>query len=55
MKRTAVFGFALLLLAATAAAQVSASDLAAIRAVLDAQAAAWNRGDIDAYMAGFTQ
>ena len=53
MKRTAVFGLAILLLAATAAAQVSASDLAAIRAVLDAQAAAWNRGDIDAYMAGY--
>ena len=54
MKRTAVFGLALLLLlATTAAAQVSANDLAAIRAVLDAQAAAWNRGDIDAYMAGY--
>jgi ketosteroid isomerase-like protein len=53
MKRIAVVGFALLLLATTAATEVSASDLAAIRAVLDAQAAAWNRGDIDAYMAGY--
>jgi len=53
MKRFAVFVFALLLLAATAVAQVSANDLAAIRAVLNAQAAAWNRGDIDAYMAGY--
>ena len=26
---------------------------AAIRAVLDAQAAAWNRGDIEGYMAGY--
>jgi len=40
---------------ATAATRVSAKDLAAIRAVLDAQAAAWNRGDIDAYMAGYAQ
>jgi len=52
MKRLVVFGLALLL-AATAAARVSANDLAAIRAVLDTQAAAWNRGDIDAYMAGY--
>jgi ketosteroid isomerase-like protein len=28
-------------------------DLAAIRAVLDAQAAAWNRGDVEGYMAGY--
>src|SRR5690349_11799128 len=27
--------------------------VAAIRAVLDAQAAAWNRGDIDGYMDGY--
>jgi ketosteroid isomerase-like protein len=40
---------------AMAAARVSAKDLAAIRAVLDAQAAAWNRGDIDGYMAGYAQ
>ncbi len=53
MKRPAVFVVALLLFAATVGAQVSANDLAAIRAVLDAQAAAWNRGDIDAYMAGY--
>ncbi|HXH41663.1 MAG TPA: hypothetical protein VNN08_23770, partial [Thermoanaerobaculia bacterium] len=53
MKRLAIVGIALLLFAATAAARVSAKDLAAIRAVLDAQAAAWNRGDIDGYMAGY--
>jgi len=47
---------ALLLPAIAAAAEhVSANDLAAIRAVLDQQAAAWNRGDIDAYMAGYAQ
>jgi ketosteroid isomerase-like protein len=31
----------------------SAEDTAAIRAVLDAQAAAWNRGDIEGYMDGY--
>lgn len=30
-----------------------AKDVAAIRSVLDAQAAGWNRGDIDAYMDGY--
>jgi ketosteroid isomerase-like protein len=42
-------------LIAVAATRVSPKDLGAIRAVLDAQAAAWNRGDIDAYMAGYAQ
>ena len=52
MKRIAAFAVAafLLPLAAIAAARVPAKDLAAIRAVLDEQAAAWNRGDIDGYM-----
>ena len=31
----------------------NAEDAAAIRAVLDAQAAAWNRGDIEGYMDGY--
>ena len=31
----------------------STKELAAIRAVLDAQATAWNRGDIDGYMDGY--
>jgi uncharacterized protein (TIGR02246 family) len=31
----------------------NAKSISAIRAVLDAQAAAWNRGDIDAYMDGY--
>jgi uncharacterized protein (TIGR02246 family) len=30
-----------------------AKSMAAVRAVLDAQAAAWNRGDIEAYMDGY--
>jgi len=44
---------AALLLAALSVA--TNDDLAAIRAVLDAQVAAWNRGDIEAYMAGYAQ
>ncbi|HEX9459738.1 MAG TPA: nuclear transport factor 2 family protein [Thermoanaerobaculia bacterium] len=56
MKRAAIVMIAALLpLAAMAAARVTAKDLAAIRAVLDDQVAAWNRGDIDAYMAGYAQ
>jgi uncharacterized protein (TIGR02246 family) len=30
-------------------------ELAAVRAVLDAQVAAWNRGDIDAFMDGYAK
>ena len=30
-----------------------AKTIAAVRAVLDAQAAAWNRGDLEGYMAGY--
>jgi ketosteroid isomerase-like protein len=55
MKRFLFIAFMLLPVIATAATRVSAKDLADIRAVLDAQAAAWNRGDIDAYMAGYAQ
>ncbi|HJR08890.1 MAG TPA: nuclear transport factor 2 family protein [Pyrinomonadaceae bacterium] len=33
--------------------KASAEDVAAIRAVLDSQAAAWNRGDIEGYMDGY--
>ena len=55
MKRVAVFviAAALLPIVATAAARASANDLAAIRAVIDGQSAAWNRGDIDGYMSGY--
>ena len=31
------------------------ANVAAVRAVLDAQAAAWNRGDIDGYMDGYAR
>ena len=56
MKRVAIFVIAALLpLVGMAASRVTANDLAAIRAVLDDQVAAWNRGDIDAYMAGYAQ
>lgn len=46
---------AVLLIAATASAAVTRGDRAAIRRVLDEQAAAWNRGDIDGYMAGYAK
>jgi hypothetical protein len=39
-----------LLDASAAVAQGDDANAAAVRAVLEAQAAAWNRGDIDAYM-----
>jgi uncharacterized protein (TIGR02246 family) len=35
--------------------QTDAKSIAAVRAVLDAQAAAWNRGDIEAYMDGYAR
>jgi len=38
-----------------ALAGVTGKDLAAIRVVLDAQAAAWNRGDIEGYMDGYAR
>jgi len=55
MKRLLIVALTLLPVIATAATRVSAKDLAGIRAVLDAQAAAWNHGDIDGYMAGYAQ
>ncbi len=36
-----------------AGGRANAEDAAAIRAVLDSQAAAWNRGDIEGYMDGY--
>jgi ketosteroid isomerase-like protein len=50
--------FALIVIAAGAfenstAAQASTRNERAIRAVLEAQAAAWNRGDLEAYMDGY--
>jgi ketosteroid isomerase-like protein len=56
MKRVlTALALTLLPLMASGAARVTAKDLAAIRAVLDEQAAAWNRGDIDGYMSGYAQ
>ncbi|HEY2614644.1 MAG TPA: nuclear transport factor 2 family protein [Chthoniobacterales bacterium] len=43
------------LLAASATDRERSRDIAEIRAVLDAQAAAWNRGDIDGFMNGYAQ
>ena len=54
-RRILIFAFGTAFLALTAFARITSNDLAAIRAVLDTQAAAWNRGDIDAYMAGYAQ
>ena len=56
-----ISGFVALVLAVSSSFAQSAkkeaakkiSDLVAIRAVLDGQAAAWNRGDIDGYMDGY--
>ena len=58
MKRTHLFVVALVLLlsaAAGAQGQRDAKAEAAIRAVLDAQAAAWNRGDIEGFMDGYAR
>jgi uncharacterized protein (TIGR02246 family) len=51
MKRLLLVVFSAVLLLGMA----SANDLIAIRAMLDEQVAAWNRGDIDAYMAGYAR
>ncbi|HJU56147.1 MAG TPA: nuclear transport factor 2 family protein [Pyrinomonadaceae bacterium] len=58
MKRTHLMAVALVLMLCTAAGAQDKRDakaLAAIRAVLDAQAAAWNRGDIEGYMDGYAR
>ena len=46
---------AVLLDASAAVAQGADANAAAVRAVLEAQAAAWNRGDIDGYMDGYAR
>ncbi|MFN6962717.1 MAG: YybH family protein [Pyrinomonadaceae bacterium] len=49
-----LLAFALVVLCSTgAAAQQKTQAKTAIRAVMDAQAAAWNRGDIDGFMQGY--
>jgi uncharacterized protein (TIGR02246 family) len=56
MKRIVVIIAALLLpLVAAAAVPITSHDLDAIRGVLNEQAAAWNRGDIDGYMDGYAR
>jgi ketosteroid isomerase-like protein len=52
MKRTLALTAALLLLTIVSAGQTK-KDEAAIRKIMDDQAAAWNRGDIDGFMAGY--
>lgn len=56
MKTTVILGFILLLMCVSASAQ-SPKDKTRIErevvAVMDAQAAAWNRGDIDGFMLGY--
>ncbi len=54
-RRILILAFGAILLAASAFARIRASDLSTIRAVLDAQVAAWNEGDIDRYMAGYAR
>lgn len=55
MKNTAKKSIILLvlLIAASTASRAEATNPAAIRAVLDAQTAAWNAGDIDGFMHGY--
>jgi uncharacterized protein (TIGR02246 family) len=58
MKPTHLFAAALVLtlgVAAGAQGQRDAKAAASIRAVLDAQVAAWNRGDIEGYMDGYAR
>jgi ketosteroid isomerase-like protein len=52
MKTCCAF-IALLLLAAAVSAQSAAKTKTDIKAVMDAQAAAWNNGDIDGFMRGY--
>ncbi len=51
MKKSAVLTLIVLALAATAFGRGNPSPESEIRAVLDAQQAAWNRGDIEGFMA----
>lgn len=54
-RRLTILAFLLVFIAAAHAGPPanSSADQAAIRAVLDAQVAAWNRGDIDSFMQGY--
>jgi uncharacterized protein (TIGR02246 family) len=60
MKYRLLTTIVLLLILSTTAASVpqnrqDTKSMAAIRAVLDAQAVAWNRGDLEAYMDGYAR
>jgi beta-aspartyl-peptidase (threonine type) len=48
-----LLGTALVLAADAPAKAAAADEKAAIRAVLDAQQAAWNKGDLETFMAGY--
>jgi uncharacterized protein (TIGR02246 family) len=52
---TACAGFAYAQNAGGGARKSESKDAAEIRAVLSAQAEAWNRGDVDGYMAGYAK
>ena len=54
MKKTLIFLFLLSLLAPLSA-QKHASDVQSIRAVMQTQQDAWNRGDLEAFMQGYWQ
>jgi len=55
MKRLSLIAWSLLVGCTLTFAQTSRvdKDKTAIRAVLDSQAAAWNRGDVEGYMSGY--
>src|SRR5215217_6205813 len=58
MKRTHLFAVALVIplcVATVAQEKRDAQAAASVRAVLDAQAAAWNRGDIEGFMDGYAR
>ena len=53
--KTALLAAAIVLAASVSILAQSEKDKAAIRKVMDDQAAAWNRGDIDGFMTGYWQ
>ncbi|MEP6847588.1 MAG: nuclear transport factor 2 family protein [Acidobacteriota bacterium] len=53
--KKAVLALTLLFICGLSVAAQSEKDKAAIRKVMDDQAAAWNRGDIDGFMSGYWQ
>ena len=55
MKRLLIASIAVVILAGASFGQSYSSSEAAIRKVMDEQAAAWNNGDIEGYMDGYWQ